>query len=515
MDLGIRGLTDAVEIGRGGFAVVYRASQPAFDRTVAVKVLSNLHVDEATLISFERECTAIGKVSERANILTVHDEGRTTAGVPYLIMAYMPQGSLADLIKRAGPVRWPDAVDIGVKLARALQVAHHAGILHRDIKPANVLMSDDEGPQLADFGIARLAGAAQSTTGSVAFTPAYAAPEVLDGGTATAAMDVYSLACTLFTAMAGRPAFVEGPGDNVAAIMRRVSSAPPPDLLRPNGVPEPVCHVIEQAMGKNPGARPASAAAFAIQLEAARLKANENRTPDAPGDTAPHFQKDPKARRLFSRRVQLMSLPLLLVLAVIVGVLATHSPSGSSGTRPPTTLASPANSVALAPPNAAAGAPSTTVSKAPIAPPGVGLGTQLRAISSVPCRSAHFDAGSSWEVSAVQVGRKTYQSAYSCNMFTSGTGSLDFVLDKSYRLLNVTIGFADDSASLQQVVKFEVIGNGSKYLTPPQTLHFGETADLVVDVSGISQLKLQASEQSPATIASSSSHPVWADPTLL
>ena len=270
VELGIPGMTDAVEIGRGGFAVVYRAFQPAFERFVAVKVFGDLTVDDATRDAFQRECRAIGRIAGRPNVLAVHEAGLNAKGLPYLVMAYMARGSLQDELERNGPLSWVKAIDLGIKLAGALQVAHQAEVLHRDVKPDNVLISDDGEPQLADFGIARLTNVTRLARSSLAFTPAHVPPEVGAGGPPSPAGDIYSLASTLFMVMAGRPAFVEDPDDSFFTVMNRVTSAPVPDLLRPLEVPEAVCVVIENAMAKDPAARPPTAAAFMTRLESAK-----------------------------------------------------------------------------------------------------------------------------------------------------------------------------------------------------------------------------------------------------
>jgi hypothetical protein len=267
VELGIRGVADAVEIGRGGFAVVYRAYQPAFDRFVAVKVLDMGAADGAALAAFERECRAIGKLSGHPNILTVHESGLTAGGKPYLVMALAAE-SLEDRLRESGPIGWRDAARIGEKVAGALDFAHQAGILHRDIKPANILMSADGEPQLADFGIARMSDATRHSRSGLALTPAHAPPELLEGLAPTSAVDIYSLASTIFNLVAGHPPFVEDRDESLFVVLDRVAHAPVPDL-RPRGVPDSVCKVIEGAMAKAPGDRPPSAAAFASRLRAA------------------------------------------------------------------------------------------------------------------------------------------------------------------------------------------------------------------------------------------------------
>jgi hypothetical protein len=271
VDLGIDGLEDPVVVGEGGFALVYRAHQPAFRREVAVKVLTVGELDDEAAMRFERECQAMGAVSEHPHIVTVHDAGFTATGRPYLVMAYLPGGSLQERVDREGPSGWTAATLQGVHLAGALETAHHAGIVHRDVKPGNVLLSGYGEVQLTDFGIARIAGTRETARGVVTASVAHAAPEVVDGQRPSVAADVYSLASTLHELLAGRPAFVR-PGDqSVLPVLRRIGDEAPPDL-RPRGVPDEVVAVLERAMAKDPAERFATAAAFGRALQAARYR---------------------------------------------------------------------------------------------------------------------------------------------------------------------------------------------------------------------------------------------------
>ncbi|WP_127500540.1 serine/threonine-protein kinase [Actinoplanes solisilvae] len=260
--IGVPGCDDAVEIGRGGFGVVYRAWQAEFQRTVAVKVLA-VDIDEAR---FEREVQALGRLSGHPNIVTVHQAGRTTSGEPYLLMSYEEGGSLAD---RAA-AGWQEVLAGGVAVAGALEAAHQAGVLHRDVKPENILVSRYGDLKLADFGLARPVRREppreqQRITASLL----YAAPEVLRGDPATPASDVYSLAATLYRCLCGRPPFVPRPGESIRALIARMAAEPVPDL----DVPAPVLAVLQRALAKDPAARPASAAAFAAKLREAAATA--------------------------------------------------------------------------------------------------------------------------------------------------------------------------------------------------------------------------------------------------
>lgn len=277
--LQIPGVEGLEEIGRGGMAVVYKGRQPAFSREVAVKVVVVAGVDERIRTRFEQELQAVGGLSEHPNIISVHGEGVTDQGLPYLIMGFQPGGSLADRLRSQGPFPWAEAADVGVKMAGALESAHRAGVLHRDVKPENILMSSFGEPVLADFGIARLEGGAHLTaSGMVTGTPAHTAPEVMEGQAPTAASDVYGLASTLHQLLTGSPAFVKVTDESTLAVMNRVLSEAPPDL-RAGGVPPALADVIDRGMAKDPAARFATAAQFGQALRGAQQALGTSPTP--------------------------------------------------------------------------------------------------------------------------------------------------------------------------------------------------------------------------------------------
>jgi serine/threonine-protein kinase PknK len=248
-ELAAAGFEDVDEIGRGGFGVVYRCVQPSLDRTVAIKVLT-ADLEPDNLQRFLREQRAMGKLSGHPHIVSVFQVGATASGRPYIVMQYHPAGSLDARIHKVGPIDWGDAVHIGVEVAGALETAHRLGTLHRDVKPGNILLTEYGEPQLTDFGIARIAGGFETATGVVMGSPAFTAPEVLQGETPTAAADVYGLGATLFCAITGHAAFERRSGEQVVAQFLRIANQPVPDL-REAGIPGDVSAAIEVAMARH------------------------------------------------------------------------------------------------------------------------------------------------------------------------------------------------------------------------------------------------------------------------
>jgi predicted ATPase len=262
-ELSAAGFADADEIGRGGFGIVFRATQVALDRVVAVKVLT-AELDEDRE-RFLREQRAMGRLTGHPNIVGVLQVGETESGYPYLVMQYHRQGSLEARIKRLGLLPLDEVLRVGVKMAGALESAHRLGILHRDIKPANILLTDYGEPALADFGIAHITGGFKTATGTFTGSPAFTAPETLSGDPPTAASDVYGLGATLFAALTGHAAYERRSGEQVVAQFLRIATEPVPDL-REAGIPDDVSDVVEKAMARDPQDRP-SAHAFGEELQ--------------------------------------------------------------------------------------------------------------------------------------------------------------------------------------------------------------------------------------------------------
>lgn len=258
------GFEGAREIGRGGFGVVYRCVERSLDRVVAVKVLDADARDEERA-RFLREQRTLSRFAAHPHIVQVLRADLTESGRPYLVMPFHTGGSLQARVRNEGPLPWRQVLSIGVKIAGALAVAHAGGVVHRDVNPANILLTDYGEPQLADFGIARLGGAFETAAGLVSGTPAFTAPEVLEGAEPTATADVYSLGATLFCLLTGHAAFERRQGESMIAQFLRITSEPVPDL-RHDAVPGLLCVAIESAMARDLAQRPATAREFGDRL---------------------------------------------------------------------------------------------------------------------------------------------------------------------------------------------------------------------------------------------------------
>lgn len=259
----IDGYSDLVQVAKGGFGTVYRASQDRFGRVVAIKVLNVSDLDDRARQRFERECIAMGSLGWHPNVVAVFDSGITDGGQPYLVMEYLDAGSLGDRLA-GGPLPWQEAVVTGVQVAGALGAAHAAGTLHRDLKPENLLVGPFGETKLGDFGIAAVDGAARTTTGHASFTVLHVAPEILQGQRPDELSDIYGLASTVYSLIAGSPPFAGDDDEPPATLMMRVLQAPPPQL---RDVPGDLADLLARTLAKDSSERPQAAAEFGRLLQ--------------------------------------------------------------------------------------------------------------------------------------------------------------------------------------------------------------------------------------------------------
>ena len=253
-------------IGQGGMAIVYRARDSVLGRTVAVKVIRPAYTEEPHFLDrFLQEARLVASL-DHPNVLPLYDFGEEK-GRPYLVLPYLPGGSLAE---RMGgqPQPLPLVAAWTIQLAGALDAAHARGVLHRDVKPGNVLVTKDGRLMLGDFGIARLAEATTrlTATGMVVGTPIYMAPELARGADASPASDRYALAVMLFEMIAGQPPFL---GTNPLSVLHQQVHEPVPSLAERIADPPPALDAfLARALAKEPEDRHRTCRAMAEELVA-------------------------------------------------------------------------------------------------------------------------------------------------------------------------------------------------------------------------------------------------------
>jgi serine/threonine protein kinase len=281
-------------IGRGGMATVYRAHQVSMNRVVALKVLPRHLLDDETYMQrFQREVAIVAQLEHRS-IVPVHDYG-SEEGQPYIVMRYMSGGSVDDLLREAGALDLERIVSIIQQIAPALDYAHSKQVLHRDLKPSNVLMDDDGGAFLTDFGIARLIGDTNVTltTQGVVGTPSYMSPEQAQGTALDNRSDVYSLGVMLFEMATGRRPF-EGDTPYGIAVKHVTTPPPPPRSINPR-VPAAVEQVILKALNKRSQDRYPTAVALSEALRLAASPPASSLYDTQPGFPRPEYNAPPPA----------------------------------------------------------------------------------------------------------------------------------------------------------------------------------------------------------------------------
>ena len=257
------------ELGRGGMAVVYLATDVHLGRKVAIKVLP----PELTFAGgpniierFKREARTAATL-DHPHIIPIH---RVSTGgkLSWYVMKFLEGRTLAEIIEQEAPLPPERAADIISQIAQGLEYAHRRGVIHRDVKPANIALDDEGWVTVSDFGIAKALDTSSLTgSGSMIGTPYYMSPEQCAGQKVSGASDQYSLAVVAYQMLSGHLPFT---GQGVVDIIKKHCMDPPPPLrfLRP-GLPPAVVAVVERGLEKNPSARFGSVTEFAAKFAAA------------------------------------------------------------------------------------------------------------------------------------------------------------------------------------------------------------------------------------------------------
>jgi serine/threonine-protein kinase len=252
------------QIGKGGMSTVYRARQTSMGRDVAIKVLPRaLTHDDSFLQRFYRE-VEIAAHLQHPHVLPVYDFGEYD-GLPYIVMALLTGGSLADVIAQ-GPMDLSSAVRTARSMADALDYAHSKGVIHRDFKPSNVLLDEQGNTYLADFGLAKARESSSALTGTgILGTPTYMAPEQAEPNELTPAADVYALGVTVYQMLTGHVPY-DAPTP-LGVLLAHVTQPIPKIRLVRTELPDTVQIIIERAMAKQPADRYPTPGALAEALE--------------------------------------------------------------------------------------------------------------------------------------------------------------------------------------------------------------------------------------------------------
>ncbi len=269
-------------LGKGGMGEVYRADDLKLGQPVALKFLpEHLLSDGAALARFHREVRVARQVSHR-NVCRVYDIGETD-GRHFLSMEYIKGEELSSLLRRIGRLPQDKAIQIARQICAGLASAHDVGVLHRDLKPSNVMIDEHGNARLTDFGLAGLAEEFREDE-KHAGTPAYMAPEQLEGGTFTVRGDIYSLGLVLYELFTGKRAFEAATLGDLVKLRRNDTTPTTPSEIVKNLDPA-IERVIGRCLQKDPVRRPSSALQVAASLPggdplAAALAAGETPSPE-------------------------------------------------------------------------------------------------------------------------------------------------------------------------------------------------------------------------------------------
>jgi serine/threonine-protein kinase len=256
------------KLGGGGMADVYLCEDLTLGRRVALKVLLERFLGDATFVErFRREAKAAAGLNQ-GNLVSIYDWGELD-GTYYIVMEYVEGETLKDYIRRQGRLSGTESVRITLQLLAALEYAHRSGIVHRDIKPQNVMLDREGTVKVMDFGIARAGDSGMTEAGSILGTAQYLAPEQAKGQPVDARTDLYSVGVVLYEMLTGTVPFK---GDTAVTVaLKHVNEiATEPAQVIP-GLPYSLNQIVLKAMAKDPAQRYQSAAEFARDLRAAQV----------------------------------------------------------------------------------------------------------------------------------------------------------------------------------------------------------------------------------------------------
>jgi eukaryotic-like serine/threonine-protein kinase len=336
--LGGRYRLDA-QIGRGGMSTVYRAFDTVLERAVAIKLMHReIASDSDQLERFRREARSVARLNH-PHIVTVIDAGEEAAedggSTPYIVLEFVEGETLKDLIRREGALDIPQAIAYAIEIARALGAAHERMIVHRDVKPQNVLIGEEGGAKITDFGIARtLTEEGLTVPGRVLGTTDYVSPEQALGQPVTGQSDLYSLGVVLYEMLTGRVPFSgETP---VAVAMSHVREQIPDVQLLRGEVSAATASVVDRAVAKDLDWRYPDADSMVADLEEV-LAIEASRAGQATGEATSVLRTLPgRTRRRLPWRLRhparwaasIALLAAIIAIAIIAAAQQAHKGTG-------------------------------------------------------------------------------------------------------------------------------------------------------------------------------------------
>jgi serine/threonine-protein kinase len=337
------------KLGGGGMADVYLCEDRTLGRQVALKVLLQRYLGDATFVErFRREAKAAAGLNQ-ANLVSIYDWGELD-GTYYIVMEYVEGETLKDYIRRQGRLSGNEAVRVSLQLLAALEFAHRNGIVHRDIKPQNVMLDREGNVKVTDFGIARAGDSGMTEAGSILGTAQYLAPEQAQGQPVDMRSDLYSVGIVLYEMLTGTVPFK---GDSAVTVaLKHVNEiAPEPSQLVP-GMPYALNQIVLKAMAKSPADRYQSAAQFSRDLRSAQIggpiaaaafdpSAERTSLMTAPAGATAVMAQAPLDQTTSDRRRKRRRWPVVLLVVLLLLVIAAaaygliRAMGGGSVTVPP------------------------------------------------------------------------------------------------------------------------------------------------------------------------------------